>query len=186
MHDAVGGEALSGSEAGSRRNAIGGNSSSSGEGARLRAENETLRARLSRLSEAILRISEDLDLDTVLQEVADGARLLTGARYTALTTHTESGEPQDVLISGLTDQETERILAFTSGPALFGYLSRLRQPLRTRNFVAHTEAAGFPGFPLEIGAFLSTQIRVRDRHVGNIYIGEKEVAGEFTPRTRRA
>ena len=154
--------------------------SGSGEGVRLRAENETLRARLSRLSEAILRISEDLDLDTVLQEVADGARLLTGARYTALTTHNESGEPQDVLISGLTDEETERMLAFASGPALFAYLSTLREPLRTRNFVAHAEAAGFSNFPLEMGAFMSTQIRVRDRHVGNIYISEKETAAEFT------
>lgn len=154
--------------------------SSSGEGVRLRAENETLRGRLSRLSEAILRISEDLDLDTVLQEVADGARLLTGARYTALTTHNESGEPQDVLISGLTDQETERMLAFPSGPALFEYLSTLREPLRTRNFVAHAEAAGFSNFPLKMGAFLSTQIRVRDKHVGNIYISEKETAAEFT------
>ena len=40
------------------------------DGDRLRAEIETLRVRLSNLTEAILRISEDLDLDTVLQEVA--------------------------------------------------------------------------------------------------------------------
>lgn len=152
----------------------------SGEGELLRAENETLRARLSRLTEAILRISEDLDLDTVLQEVADGARLLTDARYTALTTHNESGEPQDVLISGLTDEETRRTLAYPLGPAIFAYLSGLREPLRTRDFVAHADAAGFPGFPVKIGVFLSTQIRIRDRHVGNIYIGEKETGGEFT------
>jgi len=149
-------------------------------GDRLGAESETLGSRLSRLTEAILRISEDLDLDTVLQEVADGARLLTGARYTALTTHDESGKPQDVLISGLTDEETERVLSYHLGMSVFGYLSGLREPLRTRDFVAHLEAAGFPGFPVKMGNFLSTQIRVRDRHVGNIYIGEKESGGEFT------
>ncbi len=147
---------------------------------REQADNETLGGRLSRLTEAILRISEDLELDTVLQEVADGARLLTGARYTALTTHDKSGKPQDVLISGLTDEETERILAYHSGPAVFGYLSLLRESLRTRDFIAHIETAGFPDFPVKIGTFLSTQIRVRDRHVGNIYIGEKESGGEFT------
>ncbi|MDE0375512.1 MAG: ATP-binding protein [bacterium] len=132
------------------------------------------------MTDAILRISEDLELDTVLQEVADGARLLTGARYTALTTHDESGKPQDVLISGLTDEETERILSYGSGTAIFGYLSLLRESLRTRDFIAHVEAAGFTDFPVKIGTFLSTQIRVRDRHVGNIYIGEKESGGEFT------
>ena len=144
------------------------------------AANETLGGRISRLTDAILRISEDLELDTVLQEVADGARLLTGARYTALTTHDESGKPQDVLISGLTDEETERILSYQSGTAIFGYLSLLRESLRTRDFIAHVEAAGFTDFPVKIGTFLSTQIRVRDRHVGNIYIGEKESGGEFT------
>ena len=38
----------------------------SSDGERLRAENAVLRSRLSRLTEAILRISEDLDLDTLL------------------------------------------------------------------------------------------------------------------------
>ena len=107
-------------------------------------ESETLGGRISRLTDAILRISEDLELDTVLQEVADGARLLTGARYTALTTHDESGKPQDVLISGLTDEETERILSYQLGTAIFGYLSLLRESLRTRDFIAHIEAVGFP------------------------------------------
>ena len=35
---------------------------------------EALRERLSRLSEASLRINESLDFDTVLQEVLDSAR----------------------------------------------------------------------------------------------------------------
>ena len=44
----------------------------------LRQENEFLRERLSKLSDAILRINESLDFDTVLQEVMDSARTLTG------------------------------------------------------------------------------------------------------------
>ncbi len=146
---------------------------------RLAAENETLGGRLSKMTDAILRISEDLDLDTVLQEVVDSAQLLTGASFAALTTHDTSGDPQDVLISGLTEEKTERIMSYRQGHALFGYLSRLREPLRTRDFTAHVGAAGFPDFPANIGGFLSTQIRVRDRHVGSIYIGERESGGEF-------
>ena len=52
----------------------------------LRSENERLRSRLSRLTEAILRISQDLELETMLQEVVDSARVLTDARYAAITT----------------------------------------------------------------------------------------------------
>ena len=159
---------------------VGGEVVALSDGERLRAENATLRTRLSRLTEAILRISEDLDLDAVLQEVADSARTLTEARYTAITTHNEAGEPQDVLFSGMTDEETEQAMQYAMGPALFGYLSQLQEPLRTRNYVAHVEEAGFTGFPLEISSFLSSQIRVRDRHVGTIYMGEKVTGGEFT------
>ena len=44
-------------------------------------ENRALRGRLSRLSEASVRINESLDVNVVLQEVIDNARYLTGARY---------------------------------------------------------------------------------------------------------
>ena len=50
-----------------------------------------LRDRLSRLSQASLRITEDLDLDTVLQGVVAGARSLTGARMGGITTLDEGG-----------------------------------------------------------------------------------------------
>ena len=63
----------------------------------LRRENEALRDCLSRLSEASLRITEDLDLDTVLQGVVDGARSLTGARMGGITTLDESGQLQDFM-----------------------------------------------------------------------------------------
>ena len=40
---------------------------------------QALRERLSTLSEASLRICESLDVDTVLREVVESARALTGA-----------------------------------------------------------------------------------------------------------
>ena len=147
---------------------------------RLRAENETLRIRLAGLTEAILRISEDLDLDTVLQEVVDSARSLTDARYSAITTTDDSGEMQDLLFSGINPEEKQAILALPWGVELFKYLTGSQEPLRTQDFVDHVRAAGFPGFILPIGTFLGTQIRDRDKHVGNIYLGEKGGGLNFT------
>ena len=47
---------------------------------------EALRDRLSRLSEASLRINESLDYgDSTCKEVLDSARALTNARYGVLT-----------------------------------------------------------------------------------------------------
>ncbi|MDE2869002.1 MAG: ATP-binding protein [Chloroflexota bacterium] len=146
----------------------------------LRSENERLRSRLSRLTEAILRISQDLELETVLQEVVDSARVLTDARYAAITTQDDAGELEDLLFSGLEPGEIEQAVGFPAGPALFQYLSQLKRPLRTRDFVAHVDLAGFPGFSLPIGAFLSAQIRDRGNQVGNIYIGKQQLGPDFT------
>ena len=132
------------------------------------------------MTEAILRISEDLDLDTVLQEVVDNARSLTGARYSAIFTLDDSGEFQDLLISGVSPEEKQLLLMLPEGAAIFKYLTELQGPLRTQDFVAHLRAAGFPGFPLPVGTFLGMRIRARDKHVGNIYIAEKEGGLNFT------
>ena len=58
-----------------------------------------LRDRLSRLSQASLRINESLDFDTVLQGVLDSACSLTGARYGVITLLDESGQVQDFVTS---------------------------------------------------------------------------------------
>ena len=146
----------------------------------LRADDETLQARLSALIVAILRISGDLDLDVVLQEVADGARSLTDASYSAIVTLDDAGDPQDLLMSGMSPELQQEVMAYPEGRALFDYLSSRRGTLRTRDFVAHVASAGFPGFRLPLGAYMSAQIRVRDRYVGMICIGEEEAGREFT------
>ena len=65
-------------------------------------EIEALQERLSRLSEASLRINESLDFDTVLQGVLDSACSLTGAHYGVLTLLDELGQVQNFLSSGMT------------------------------------------------------------------------------------
>ena len=67
-------------------------------------EIEVLRASISRLSAANLRISESPDLETVLREVLEGARLLTGARYGAIATLDEAGQPEALVTSVLTEE----------------------------------------------------------------------------------
>ena len=143
-----------------------------------------LRDRLSRLSEASLRITEDLDLDTVLQGVVAGARSLTGAGMGGITTLDEGGGMQDFITSGLTPDEHQRFVDLPGGPEFFAYLSRLPEPLRVADFSAYTTALGLPeiGPPLgPVKAFLGAPIRLRGQHVGNLYLSDKEVGGEFTP-----
>ena len=142
-----------------------------------------LRERLSRLSEASLHITEDLDLDAVLQGVLDGARSLTGARMGGVTILDDSGQLQDFITSGLTDEDHQRFVNLPGGPEFFAYLSGLSEPLRLADFSAHTTALGLPeiGPPLgPVGSFLGAPIRLRGVRAGNLYLSDKEGGGEFT------
>ena len=150
----------------------------------LRRENEALRERLSRLSEASLRITEDLDLDTVLQGVVDGARSLTGATRGCIVVVDDSGQLQAFLTSGVTEEEHRLIVALPGGIEFFHYVTRMPEPLRLADFSAYTMALGLPevGPPLgPVGSFLGAPIRHRGRHVGNVNVTDKEDGGEFTP-----
>ena len=143
-----------------------------------------LRDRLSRLSQASLRINESLDFDTVLQGVLDSACSLTGARYGVITLLDESGQIQDFVTSGLTPEERQRFVDLPEGLMLFEHLSRITEPLRLRDFHSHTRALGLPEFrpPMAVSpvlTFLAAPIRHLGESVGAFYVGEKDV--EFTP-----
>ena len=144
-------------------------------------DTEALRDRLSRLSEASLRINESLDPDTVLQEVMDNARALTGARFGAITTLDDEGGLLDFITSGLSPEEREVMLALTEGPRLFEYFSSVQGPLRLRDAADHTRALGFPEGQPPVGSLMGTPMRHQGEHVGNLYVAEKEGGGEFTP-----
>ena len=145
-----------------------------------RDEVEALRERISRLSAAVLRMSETLDLETVLREVVEGARALTGARYGAITTIDERGEPQDFVTSGLTEDKHRRIVEWAEGPRLFEYFRDLPGPLRLADVPAYVCSLGFSPDRLPSGTFQGTPMRYRGVHVGNFYLVEKEGGEEFT------
>ena len=145
-----------------------------------RAEIEVLRERLSGLSEASLRISESLDFNTVLHEVVEGARALTGAGCGGIATLDGSGELQDFVTSGLTPEEHEQFLELPYGPGVGKYLSQVLQPLRLRNLEDHLSSLGFPEDGKLALTFLGVPIRHRGEQVGNFYLADKEDGQEFT------
>ena len=150
----------------------------------LERENAALRDRLSRLSQASLRINESLDFDTVLQRVLDSACSLTGARYGVITLLNESGRIQDFLYSGLTPEESRQFAEFPNGMLFFEYLSSIGEPLRLRDFHGYVRELGLPEFrpPMAVSSplpFLAAPIRHLGESVGAFYVGEKEL--EFTP-----
>ena len=151
----------------------------------LMRENQALRDRLARLSEASLRINESLDFDTVLQGVLDSARDLTKARYGVITLLDEAGQLQDFLSSGMSSGEDERLWEMTGGRRLFDYLSGAQEPFRVTDLVGHLRSLGLPelSLPMPVGpvvSFLAGPVFHRGGRVGNFFLAEKEGAPEFT------
>ena len=144
------------------------------------AENEALRARISALSAASLRISASLDLETVLNEVVESARALTGARFGAIATIDEAGAPQDFVTSGFTEEEHRRIAEWSEGPRLFEHFRDLPGSLRIADVPAYVRELGFTTDRLPSKTFQGTPMRHRGVHVGNFYLVEKEGGEAFT------
>ena len=141
-----------------------------------------LRERLSRLSEASLRINESLELDAVLQGVLDSARSLTDARYALITTMRDTGEVEDFVVSGLTAEEAQRLWEVPERMQLFSYFSAIPAPLRMPDFAAHMREMGLSDFrlPVPISSFIAAPIRHRGVSVGNIHVAKDLPGLEFT------
>ena len=146
----------------------------------LRRENEALRERLSGLSEASLRISRSLDLDTVLQGVIDGARSLTRARYGALVAFGASGSIETLMTSGITLEERGRLGDLPKGLGLLQYLNEIEGPLRLADIGTHPRSVGFPEGHPPMKTFLGTPVLHLGERLGNIYLTEKEGGREFS------
>ena len=148
-------------------------------------EIQALRDRLSRLSEASLRITEDLDFNSVLQGALDSARSLTGARYGVIALHNDEGVAEDFLSSGMTADESNQLWNIPDWPTHFAYLSKLPGPLRIPDLLTHLRLLGLPELrpPIDVSekvSFLAFPVLHRGERVGSIYLAEKEGGREFT------
>ena len=139
----------------------------------LEREVAALRERLARLHEAGTRIAEELDLDTVLGEVMDAARTLTGARFSGITMLDEAGELEQFIAPEFSDQQYQALMEMPGGEEFFSYLHGLDGPLRVDDLRTHVAALGLGPFPLALGSYCCQPIRHRGRHVGSIHLSDK-------------
>ncbi len=146
----------------------------------LRREVETLRARFTKMSEVGRRITEIWDLDVVLQEIVDGARTLTDAKYGAVGVFDNTGRLREFITSGVTPEERSLLGDPPQGLGLLGYLNELQEPLRLADLTQHSRSVGFPENHPPMKTLLGAPIRHQSEPVGNIFLTEKEGGQEFS------
>ena len=151
----------------------------------LRLENEALRKRLTRMSEATLRINESLEFGAVLQGVLDAARSLTDARYGVMTFHDDGGEVENFLSSGMTPEEASAVWKIPTAPGIYECLGGISGPVRHPDMLELLSEMGVPGVVMPLPAettfsFLASPLLHRDQRLGNIYLAAKLSRPEFT------
>ncbi len=142
----------------------------------------TSQERLTRLSEASLRINEHLDFDSVLQDVVDSAHDLTNARYSGLTVLDGEGRFEAFVSSGLTEPERQQLLEQPQSEQLFRHLNTVDDPLRIDNLTDYTASRGLETLrpPVTVTSLLVAPVRNAGVRMGSLYLTRGEDGGEFS------
>ena len=148
----------------------------------LQQEVASLQQRLTRLSEASLRINETLDFDSVLQVVVDCACDLTDARYGGITVLSNEGSFEEFVASGLTPDERRLLVESPENVQLFWHLNGIDDPLRVDDLSGYMRSFGMEELrpPVAVTSLLMAPIRNAGIRVGSIYLTRREDGNGFT------
>lgn len=135
---------------------------------------------LSRLLDVGRALVSELDLETLLKQVLEAARDLTGARYAALGILDDQKHELDrFIVDGIDDETRQRIGNLPRGHGILGELIRDPQPLRLERISDHPRSYGFPVGHPPMTSFLGVPVMVRGEAFGNLYLTDKGDGAPF-------
>jgi signal transduction histidine kinase len=129
---------------------------------------------LEALHEAALALTNELDLQIVLQKVVDLSRELLNAKYGALGVLDDDGERiAHFFTSGLSDGLSGQIGQPPHGSGLLGVLSPGGQSLIVDSIEEDPRSAGFPPNHPDMLSLLGVPIKSKGEVFGNLYLADK-------------
>ena len=132
-----------------------------------------------------MALASELDIEALLQRIADLAREVVGAGYGAVGIVGEDGLLLRFVYSGIDQETADKIGDLPHGRGLLGVLLEGGRPMRMREISDHADSYGFPPNHPPMHSFLGVPIIVRDRVFGRLYFTEKQGAPEFTKDDER-
>ncbi|MFE6941847.1 PP2C family protein-serine/threonine phosphatase [Streptomyces chartreusis] len=138
--------------------------------------------RLQGLLDAVLTISREMDLPTVLHRIVTTAMDLVGARYGALGVLDDSGSQLGQFITaGLSESERGDLsgIEFPRGRGVLGHLIHHPEPLRVDEIGSHPSSVGFPPGHPQMRTLLGVAISVRGTIYGDLYLSERRDGRPF-------
>jgi len=135
---------------------------------------------MNALDQAVRSIGGVLDLDRVLQLIADRVRDLVSAEYAAIGIVDANGVIERFITSGISAEERERIGELPHGRGLLGLIIREHRTYRIREIADHPESYGFPPHHPVMHALLGMPILSHGDPIGRLYLTNKIGAAEFS------
>jgi len=137
------------------------------------------------LLDAVVAMSSDLDLHSVLDRIVTSACRITGARYGALGVLGDDDDLADFITWGVTEEDRRLIGDHPHGHGILGLLVKDPRPLRLEHLQQHPDAFGLPPNHPPMETFLGVPVRIRGTVFGNLYLTEKEGGAAFTEQDER-
>jgi signal transduction histidine kinase len=148
---------------------------------------DSFESKLGAILDVAASVLSDLDLDRVLDSVAESARQIAGAQFSALGVMDESRSRLDRFITaGIDEQTRQRIGRPPLGRGVLGELISHCRPLRLDDVGKHPHSYGFPPGHPPMASFLGVPVYVAGEPFGNLYLTNKEGGGSFTDLDERA
>lgn len=138
------------------------------------------------LSDVVLALAAQREVEPVLQQLAEAARELGGARYAALGVPDGDGAFARFVTAGMTDEQIAAMGPLPRTHGLLGAMLEAREPYRTPDIHDHPRFRGWwpRGHP-DMRSFLGVPILSRGRNIGALYLTDKEGAEAFSEADER-
>jgi signal transduction histidine kinase len=133
------------------------------------------------LSDVVLALAAEREVEPVLQRLVHAARELAGARYAALGVPDGEGAFARFITSGMSDELIAAMGPLPRTHGLLGAMLEAREPYRTADIHAHPRFRGWwPRAHPDMRSFLGVPIVSRGGVIGALYLTDKEGADEFS------
>src|SRR5919112_5645156 len=133
------------------------------------------------LSDVVLALAAEREVEPVLQQLVHAARELGGARYAALGVPDGEGAFARFITSGMSDELIAAMGPLPRTHGLLGAMLESRVPYRTDDIHTHERFRGWwPAAHPDMRSFLGVPIVARGGIIGALYLTDKEGADAFS------
>jgi signal transduction histidine kinase len=138
------------------------------------------------LSDVVLAIAAEREVEPVLQRLVHAARELGGARYAALGVPDGEGAFARFITSGMSDELIASMGPLPRTHGMLGAMLESPEPYRTPDIHTHPRFRGWwPGAHPDMRSFLGVPIVSRGGITGALYLTDKEGAAAFSDADER-